>query len=70
MSTFTTNTSHVSGYTSWLRWFRSPVRKDFPQEEVQIDTDDLSEHMLRDLGFLDGRSPRGDHSEMDYLKNL
>ncbi|TXR50103.1 hypothetical protein [Phyllobacterium endophyticum] len=56
-----TEATHVAGrVTWWSRIARAANRGKRAPERVN--KEDLSDHMLRDLGVLDGRTVRGEHT--------
>jgi hypothetical protein len=43
----------------WFSWFRDGFGWFAPKRRAHLDVRDLSPHLLRDLGFLDGNDPSG-----------
>ena len=51
-----TNHRWISGLMPRLTWFGAHARRDV------LDVSRLSDHLRRDMGFLDGNDPSGRHS--------
>jgi hypothetical protein len=48
--------SRVSGWRSWLAKALYSLRPSYPKLDLEV----MSDHMKRDLGFMDWRDPRED----------
>lgn len=62
---------HVSSHASWWSRIANPWKPDNGESQPDhIDTEDFSDHMLRDIGMLDGRTVRGERTDSDDLSDL
>ncbi|MGH7004659.1 MAG: hypothetical protein ACREIP_11985 [Alphaproteobacteria bacterium] len=60
MNATTKQIGYVPGRPAWLRWLTGRTSRGSRQgQAVLVDAKELSDHMLRDLGVLDGRNSRG-----------
>jgi hypothetical protein len=59
--------SHVTWWSRIAHQGKSEVRRETPPH---IDTDEFSDHMLRDVGLRDGRPVRGERSHPDDLNSV
>ena len=64
MNAFSASLSRAASQVSW--WI-GPKQDVDERRPATIDTDELSEHMLRDIGIVDGRPTRGERSDTDDL---
>ncbi len=71
MSTAPTHASHTASHTSWWGRLAKPDKDSGnASRPVRIDVDEISDHMLRDIGMIDGRAARRERSEADDLGAL
>jgi hypothetical protein len=71
MNPVSASLSHVSGHVSWWSRIANPWKQEKDESElVRIDTEDFSDHMLRDIGIHDGRATRGQRTDHDDLSDL
>jgi hypothetical protein len=71
MNLLSTPVARVSTGALWWNWLvhqRKPNRKD--ERPAPIDAEELSNHILRDLGILDGRIARGERPGTDIRSEL
>ena len=71
MNPVSASLTHVSNHASWWSRIANPWKPDNEESQpVRIDTEDFSDHMLRDIGLFDGRNVRGERSDRDDLSDL
>jgi len=71
MNPVLTALSNVTSHTSWWNRIANTWTSDNDESEVvHIDTEDFSDHMLRDIGIIDGRNVRGERTDRDDLSDL
>lgn len=54
----------------WSKIANSANSNDDSEQPSRIDAEDLSDHMLRDIGMLDGRPMRGERQGQGDLNSL
>ncbi len=63
--------SHTSSPASWWSRIANPWKPDNDESQsANIDTEDFSDHLLRDIGMLDGRTIRGERTDHEDLNDL
>lgn len=68
MNVSSTHSPYVSARPTWLRWIKGSGKQDIRREPaIRIDAEEFSDHMLRDIGFLDGRNSNGRRGKTDSL---
>jgi hypothetical protein len=71
MNPVSASLSNVSSHVSWWNKIANPWKHEKDESElVRIDTENFSDHMLRDIGIHDGRATRGEQTDRDDLSDL
>ncbi len=71
MSTVSSPVSQAASHVSWWSKFANPGQSEGKRgQPSDIDTDDFSDHMLRDIGIRDGRATRGDARDQNDWNSL
>ena len=71
MNVVSSPVSPAASHVSWWSKFANPDKSDGKHgHPSNIDTDDFSDHMLRDIGIRDGRPTRGDQRDPNDWNSL
>ena len=69
MNALSASLSRAASQVSW--WMGANPTRDIEEgRPAAIDTEELSDHMLRDIGIVDGRPVRGERQVIDDLDAL
>ncbi|MEK1886710.1 MAG: hypothetical protein AAAB35_03840 [Phyllobacterium sp.] len=71
MTTVPTHAAHAFGHLTLKGLLTKPERQaPVERRPVRIDAEEFSDHMLRDIGMIDGRPARGERPATDDLGSL
>lgn len=70
MNAFSASLSRAASQVSWWKGANATGPDLEEERAIRIDAEEMSDHMLRDIGIVDGRPIRGERRDFDDLDAL